>query len=80
MPGTFALRGRKEIEIECVDTFSDLKSCGGCASTGAGRDCGAITGAWNVGCEYGECKVYTCTDGYEKSDDGESCVLIAARL
>ena len=39
-----------------LDTSAELTSCGGCASTGAGQNCGLIYGAWNVGCEFGECK------------------------
>lgn len=40
---------------ECLDTRTELQSCGGCASTGAGEDCTAIPGAWNVGCNEGKC-------------------------
>ena len=42
-------------DFQCFDTSSDLESCGGCASTGAGQDCTAIDGAWNVGCTNGQC-------------------------
>ena len=42
-------------DYECIDTEHDLQSCGGCSSTGAGQDCMAIRGAWNVGCERGFC-------------------------
>lgn len=42
-------------DYECIDTKYDLQSCGGCSSTGAGNDCTAIPGAWNVGCEAGHC-------------------------
>jgi len=42
-------------DYECIDTEHDLQSCGGCPSTGSGRDCTAIRGAWNVGCERGHC-------------------------
>ena len=42
-------------DFQCFDTRTDLESCGGCASTGAGQDCTAIDGAWNVGCKEGQC-------------------------
>lgn len=42
-------------DYECADTRNDIQSCGGCASTGAGTDCTAIDGAWNVGCHIGKC-------------------------
>lgn len=42
-------------DYECIDTKHELQSCGGCFSTGAGQDCSAIRGAWNVGCEAGKC-------------------------
>ncbi|KZS92978.1 hypothetical protein SISNIDRAFT_550002 [Sistotremastrum niveocremeum HHB9708] len=58
---------------ECLDTYADLKSCGGCASTGQGTDCTAIPGVWNVGCEAASCVVYNCEDGYKLSHDGNSC-------
>jgi hypothetical protein len=42
-------------DYECIDTIHELQSCGGCSSTGAGQDCTAIRGAWNVGCKAGKC-------------------------
>ncbi|KAF9076332.1 hypothetical protein BDP27DRAFT_1380379 [Rhodocollybia butyracea] len=61
-------------DYECLDTTAELESCGGCASIGRGQDCTAIKGAWNVGCELGSCKVYTCSEGYLLSADNKSCV------
>lgn len=61
-------------DYECLDTTAELESCGGCASIGRGQDCTAIKGAWNVGCELGSCKVYTCFEGYLLSADNKSCV------
>jgi len=61
-------------DYECVNTKTDLDSCGGCASTGQGQDCGAIEGAWNFGCEEGTCLIYTCAAGYERAYDGKSCI------
>ncbi|KAI0735171.1 hypothetical protein C8Q76DRAFT_791743 [Earliella scabrosa] len=61
---------------ECLDTRTELQSCGGCASTGAGEDCTAIPGAWNVGCNEGKCVVFTCAAGYLRSLDNKTCVKI----
>ncbi|KAJ7293588.1 hypothetical protein C8J57DRAFT_1269424 [Mycena rebaudengoi] len=63
-------------DYECIDTHAELESCGGCASLGQGQDCTAITGAWNVGCEQGRCAVYTCTFGFKRSPDGQSCIPV----
>jgi hypothetical protein len=43
-------------DYECVDIDNDLNSCGGCTSTGAGKDCTAIPGAFNVACTAGACE------------------------
>lgn len=64
-------------DYECLDTSSELESCGGCVSAGAGQDCTTIKGAWNVGCERGRCKVYTCFTGYLLSADSTSCVPVS---
>ncbi|KAH9985388.1 hypothetical protein BJV74DRAFT_722949, partial [Russula compacta] len=61
-------------DYECIDPKHDLQSCGGCSSTGAGHDCTAIRGAWNVGCEAGHCAVYSCMTGYKLSSDGAVCI------
>ncbi|BGO88787.1 hypothetical protein NBRC10512_006927 [Rhodotorula toruloides] len=50
---------------ECVDTKTELQSCGGCTSKGQGEDCTLIKGAQGVTCESGRCTVYTCASGYE---------------
>ncbi|KAJ4486166.1 protein priA [Lentinula aciculospora] len=63
-------------DFECLDTSVELESCGGCASTGEGQDCTAIEGAWNVGCNSGSCKVYSCTAGFKLSPDGTSCIAL----
>ncbi len=42
-------------DYECLDTDAELESCGGCASIGAGQDCTAIEGVWNVACTTGSC-------------------------
>ncbi|KAE9411126.1 hypothetical protein BT96DRAFT_249514 [Gymnopus androsaceus JB14] len=63
-------------DYECLDTSAELESCGGCTSIGQGQDCTAIKGAWNVGCEVGSCKVYSCAAGYMMSADSTSCVQL----
>ncbi|KAJ6610899.1 hypothetical protein B0H10DRAFT_2058505 [Mycena sp. CBHHK59/15] len=68
------ISGLNANDFECIDTTVELESCGGCASLGQGQDCTAIKGAWNVGCEQGRCAVYTCTFGYKRTHDGQSCV------
>ncbi|KAF5313113.1 hypothetical protein D9619_003184 [Psilocybe cf. subviscida] len=52
-------------DYECVDTATELESCGGCPSLGNGQDCTAIKGAWNVGCEQGSCVVLSCAGGFK---------------
>ncbi|BGP14589.1 hypothetical protein JCM10213_001937 [Rhodosporidiobolus nylandii] len=69
----FELSGLKG-GFECVDTQQALESCGGCASTGEGVDCTAIRGAQGVGCEVGECVVFSCQAGWRPSLDGKKCV------
>ncbi|KAJ2927174.1 hypothetical protein H1R20_g9958, partial [Candolleomyces eurysporus] len=61
-------------DYECLDTATELESCGGCVSQGKGQDCTSIEGAWNVGCERGSCLVYTCAGGFQLSSDRKSCV------
>jgi len=63
-------------DYECLDTFNELESCGGCSSLGKGQDCTTIEGSWNVGCHQGMCAVYTCTAGYKRSLDGKSCIAL----
>ncbi|KAI0312619.1 hypothetical protein OF83DRAFT_1066876 [Amylostereum chailletii] len=63
-------------DYECINTSVELESCGGCSSVQPERDCTRIEGAWNVGCETGACKVYSCMLGYKVSDDHSSCVAL----
>jgi len=63
-------------QYECFDTARELESCGGCATLGQGQDCTKIEGAWNVACERGICKVYTCEGGYRLDAAKNSCVLL----
>ncbi|CAE6502351.1 unnamed protein product [Rhizoctonia solani] len=61
-------------EFECFDTLSDLKSCGGCASVGAGQDCSAIPNVSVSSCDSGSCTVLSCNEGYAISEDKLTCV------
>jgi len=60
-------------DYECVDTARELQSCGGCSSVHPELDCTSIEGSWNVGCEKGSCRVYSCTAGYKMSSDHTYC-------
>ncbi|KAF5370221.1 hypothetical protein D9615_010068 [Tricholomella constricta] len=70
------ISGAKGGDYECLDTATELESCGGCTSLGSGQNCTAIPGAWNVGCEEGYCTVYTCAGGFKRSKDGKSCIQL----
>lgn len=59
---------------ECVNVQEALDSCGGCASTGEGKDCTKIRGALGVGCAESRCLVFSCRPGWKVSMSGESCV------
>ncbi|GAA6029953.1 hypothetical protein JCM8097_009186 [Rhodosporidiobolus ruineniae] len=54
---------------ECIDTATQLDSCGGCLSKGDGEDCSMIKGAQGVTCESGGCFVYQCQPGYKLDTD-----------
>ncbi|GAA5912017.1 hypothetical protein JCM6882_002008 [Rhodosporidiobolus microsporus] len=54
---------------ECLDTNTELESCGGCLSKGLGEDCTAIRGAQGVTCSSGACFVFTCQPGWRLDDD-----------
>ncbi|KAG7561961.1 hypothetical protein FFLO_02601 [Filobasidium floriforme] len=53
---------------ECIDTQSELESCGGCASTGEGVDCTALPGVRAVTCNAGQCEAYNCATGFKLVD------------
>ncbi|PIL31523.1 hypothetical protein GSI_06225 [Ganoderma sinense ZZ0214-1] len=64
---------------ECINTTTDLESCGGCAiplddSSPDGVDCTAIPGVVDVACRAGSCVVNRCIPGYEISTDGTFCL------
>ncbi|KZT60708.1 hypothetical protein CALCODRAFT_448152 [Calocera cornea HHB12733] len=64
---------------ECIDTKTDLESCGGCVmgvmgTPSSGVDCTAIEGVEDVACDGGKCQVFSCAPGYRVSDCGTTCV------
>jgi len=64
---------------ECIDTYNDLESCGGCnipltPYTPVGIDCTAIPGVADVSCQTGECVVRRCETGYTPSPGGTHCI------
>ncbi|KAH8088980.1 hypothetical protein BXZ70DRAFT_1042305 [Cristinia sonorae] len=64
---------------ECVDTESDLESCGGCVAPlsegySEGTDCTAIQGVSDVSCVSGSCIVGRCLAGYIPSADRRTCI------
>jgi len=64
--------------FECIDTQSDIESCGACAFPLPGQpfgvDCTALPGTAEVGCVQGSCNISACLHGYELSEDGRACV------
>lgn len=75
IPGSKYFNGRN---FECVDTTSDIESCGACASPlpgyPTGRDCTAITNALDVVCQSGACVINACANGYELDASKENCI------
>lgn len=63
---------------ECVNTASDLESCGGCihplpGRSNLGEDCTGISNALNVACVGGRCNVYSCRRGWTVAANGTAC-------
>lgn len=53
---------------ECIDLQTEITSCGGCESLNEGENCLAIEGADEVGCELGQCRVFSALPGYRISE------------
>jgi len=70
--------GRGRSAWECVNTMTDLESCGGCIYPSiygpTGVDCAAIEGVSDVACQHGRCVVHRCMPGYKVDTDGSLCV------
>ncbi|KAJ3735562.1 hypothetical protein DFJ43DRAFT_1058320 [Lentinula guzmanii] len=68
---------------ECIETKTDLESCGGCpmdfisfkGNPGDGVDCSNLPGVSDVSCVSGRCSVEKCMPGYKISLSGQSCDL-----
>lgn len=58
----------------CIDTSRSLTSCGGCSTTGPGRDCTKIRHADGVTCREGRCLVLSCQRGWRPSLTGQHCL------
>ncbi|ORY35056.1 hypothetical protein BCR39DRAFT_146038 [Naematelia encephala] len=75
IPGTDVWTGQN---FECIDTQSNIESCGACADPIPGRptgqDCTAIPHTSWVGCQAGSCTVFSCERGYEVDATGTKCV------
>ncbi|KAK8865822.1 hypothetical protein IAR55_000970 [Kwoniella newhampshirensis] len=63
-----------KVGFECVELDTELNSCGGCLALGVGQDCSTIVNARATGCESGQCRVYSCFEGYVVSPDRTTCV------
>ncbi|OCH90062.1 hypothetical protein OBBRIDRAFT_826179 [Obba rivulosa] len=78
--GVYGWQGQRSSQAwECVDTTSDLESCGGCAvplhyASPHGIDCTALPGVADVSCNFGSCVVHRCLPGYQVSLDGTFCL------
>lgn len=66
--------------MECVDTHSDLFSCGGCMYQDfedeelvSGEDCSVIDGVSDVSCVAGRCRVRKCMKGWTVAGNGTAC-------
>ncbi|CAE6433938.1 unnamed protein product [Rhizoctonia solani] len=64
----------RSTESECIDTRTQLTSCGGCTSIGKGQNCSAIPNAKITTCSNSHCVVEKCKRGYEVSSSSDSCV------
>ncbi|KAJ7280205.1 hypothetical protein C8J57DRAFT_120913 [Mycena rebaudengoi] len=75
------ISGRGTNSWECVDTQTDLESCGGCphsthsgAYVPVGEDCSALRGVSDVSCIKGQCVVHKCMPGYDVDGHHSECV------
>ncbi|KAI0635190.1 hypothetical protein C8Q77DRAFT_1156513 [Trametes polyzona] len=73
--------------FQCVDTSTNLESCGGCAvphpfgqppsASGTGVDCAALPYVEDVSCQAGSCAVRSCRSGWIVNNAGTGCILDA---
>ncbi|KZO90785.1 hypothetical protein CALVIDRAFT_602678 [Calocera viscosa TUFC12733] len=65
---------------ECVDTMTDIESCGGCVGldgSGPGVDCSDIEGAESVSCMDGACVIDECARGFKLDHQRSTCTPIS---
>lgn len=55
---------------ECIDTQTEITSCGGCVLKKQGENCLDILGADGVGCYDGTCIVFSTKEGYSMNESG----------
>lgn len=61
--------------LECLDTQTELSSCGGCVTLDAGENCLKIPGAQGVGCLSGSCVVFSVEAGWKLNEEGRPELL-----
>lgn len=72
--------GRGHNTWECIDTQTELESCGGCpypelsSSWKRGADCTVIPGIADVSCIRGQCVVHKCMPGYDIDANNSECM------
>ncbi|ORY28826.1 hypothetical protein BCR39DRAFT_467941 [Naematelia encephala] len=60
-------------QFECINTSSDVESCGACPRSSDAQDCTSIAGSNEVQCFASMCKVISCDSYHTLSADGTSC-------
>ncbi|GAA6009351.1 hypothetical protein JCM11491_004285 [Sporobolomyces phaffii] len=61
--------------VECIDTSSNLESCGGCPGQG-GVDCSALAGVSASSCVDSVCEIWACLDSHVWSAEDQACVAL----
>ncbi|QRV74752.1 hypothetical protein RhiJN_02767 [Ceratobasidium sp. AG-Ba] len=67
------IKGALTGESECINTYSELTSCGGCTSIGQGQDCTKIANVHVSTCLGGTCQVMSCKHGYKPDAANKAC-------
>ncbi|KAF9078552.1 hypothetical protein BDP27DRAFT_1309749 [Rhodocollybia butyracea] len=74
--------GGRARDWECIDTRSELESCGGCpvyfspshsGHQDLGVDCTSLPGVSDVSCSNSVCSVEKCLPGFKVSSSGQQC-------
>ncbi|GAA5887227.1 hypothetical protein JCM16303_007383 [Sporobolomyces ruberrimus] len=61
--------------FECIDTSSNLESCGACPGQG-GVDCSALPGVSASACVESVCEIWSCLDSHVWSAETQTCIEI----